>query len=76
MRVTDNERADFFLRKAKLEEAKDKLKTEFIGLSDIIDEVIDLMEPWYLFPSGQVRPTIINLWGMTGVGFFIYIYYK
>ena len=68
MRVTDNERADFFLRKAKLEEAKDKLKTEFVGLSDIIDEVIDLMEPWYLFPSGQVRPTIVNLWGMTGVG--------
>ena len=27
---------------------------EFVGLSDIIDEVIDLMEPWYLFPSGQI----------------------
>jgi cell division protease FtsH len=68
MRVTENERVDFFLRKAKLEEAKGKLKIEFVGLNDIIDEVIDLMEPWYLFPSGQVRPTIINLWGMTGVG--------
>lgn len=68
MRVTDIEKEDFFIKKAKLEETKSKLKTEFVGLSGIIDEVIDLMESWYLFPSGQVRPTIVNLWGMTGVG--------
>jgi len=24
--------------------------------------------PWYLFPEAQLRPTIINLWGLTGSG--------
>jgi SpoVK/Ycf46/Vps4 family AAA+-type ATPase len=45
-----------------------KLKTEFIGLDDIIDEVLTLISPWYFFPEAQIRPTIINLWGLTGTG--------
>ncbi len=38
-----------------------ELKKEFIGLDDIIDEVLTLITPWYFFPEGQLRPTIINI---------------
>lgn len=68
MNVSKEDRVEFFKRKAILEDAKLKLKEEFRGLDTIIDEIIGLMEPWYLFPVGQIRPTVINLWGMTGVG--------
>jgi len=68
MKVYKEEKKEFFRRKGILESAKSELKKEFVGLNDIIDEVVDLIEPWYLFPNGQIRPTIVNLWGMTGVG--------
>jgi len=68
MKVSKEEKKEFFRRKDVLEHAKSELKKEFRGLDDIINEVIDLIEPWYLFPNGQIRPTIVNLWGMTGVG--------
>jgi len=55
-------------RKQKLEEVKTALKEKFLGLDAIIDEVISLIMPWYLFPESQLRPTIINLWGLTGSG--------
>lgn len=48
--------------------AKNILKEEFAGIEQVIDQVIDSLTPWYLFPSLQDRPTIINLWGLTGVG--------
>lgn len=68
MKVSKEDREEFIRRKKVLKNAKSKLKTEFVGLDEIIDEVIDLIESWYLFPNGQIRPTIVNLWGMTGVG--------
>src|SRR5690606_14643853 len=40
----------------------------FLGLDGIIDEVMSLLMPWYLFPKAQLRPTVINLWGLTGSG--------
>ncbi len=48
--------------------ATQQLKKEFIGLDGIIDEIADVMLPWWLFPDNQIRPLIINLWGMTGSG--------
>jgi len=45
-----------------------QLKAEFIGLDGIIDEVLSLMSPWYFFPDAQIRPTLVNLWGLTGTG--------
>jgi cell division protease FtsH len=44
------------------------LKQEFVGIDGIIDEVHDLVLPWWIFPDHQVRPAVINLWGMTGSG--------
>jgi cell division protease FtsH len=55
-------------KKQKLEEAKKQLKSEFFGLDDIIDKVVDSVYSWYVFPELIKRPVIVNLWGMTGVG--------
>lgn len=68
MKISKKDKKEFFDRKEVLENAKVKLKNEFEGLDDIIDEVVDLMESWFVFPNGQIRPVIINIWGMTGVG--------
>ena len=68
MRITEEGRERFLGRKIILQKAQKALKKEFVGLDDIIDEIINNIEAWYLFPEGQVRPTIINLWGLTGVG--------
>jgi len=55
-------------KKKKLEECKEYLKTEFIGIDNIIDDLINYIEIWYLIPEILNRPIIVNLWGMTGVG--------
>ena len=52
----------------RLDLIKEKLKSEFIGLSDIIDQFIDAVTPWCLMSGSQTRPLVVNLWGMTGVG--------
>src|SRR6056297_2792319 len=44
------------------------LKKEFFGIDSVIDQVIESISSWYLFPHMQKRPVVINLWGMTGVG--------
>jgi hypothetical protein len=60
--------SDLLEKKEKLATAVAQLKTEFVALDGVIDEIADLMLPWWLFPDSQLRPTIINLWGMTGSG--------
>ncbi|MCC6370551.1 MAG: hypothetical protein IT236_06035 [Bacteroidia bacterium] len=55
-------------KKEVLNKVTQKLKEKFIGLDTVIDEVMNLVTAWYLFPSAQLRPTVINLWGMTGSG--------
>lgn len=55
-------------RKAVLENARHELKQHFIGLDDIIDEIISKISPWYIMPDLVNRPLIVCLWGMTGVG--------
>lgn len=44
------------------------LKQEFIGIDSIIDQVMNNIKPWYMFPELNERPVVINLWGMTGCG--------
>jgi hypothetical protein len=55
-------------RRMLLNNAVKQLKKEFIGINGIIDELADVILPWWLFPENQMRPLIINLWGMTGSG--------
>lgn len=60
---------DYFLEKLSLlERAKLVLKSEFIGIDSIIDEVISNVSAWFCFPDLQEKPIVINLWGLTGVG--------
>lgn len=61
-------RASILEKKEILEKTKTQLKKEFIGIDTIIDEVIESLTSWYLFPEIQERPVVVNLWGLTGVG--------
>ncbi|MBK6964909.1 MAG: hypothetical protein IPH20_13475 [Bacteroidales bacterium] len=51
-----------------LETVRKQLKNEFTGIDEVIDQVMDLTATWYLLPELQMRPLIINLWGLTGTG--------
>jgi len=55
-------------RYAKLNEIRAELKECFVGLDDVIDNIIKAISTWYVCPEILNRPTIVNLWGMTGVG--------
>lgn len=68
MKISKDLKKSFNDKLKRIAKAKKQLKNEFVGLDEIIDEVFDLLEPWFLFSESQVRPTVINLWGMTGVG--------
>lgn len=46
----------------------EKLKQDFVGLDDQIDKIVKNVKIWYIMPDLLTRPTIINLWGMTGTG--------
>jgi cell division protease FtsH len=65
---TKSTHIELIARKQELEQATRALKKKFLGLDEIIDEVISQLMPWYLFPKAQLRPTVINLWGLTGSG--------
>ena len=59
---------EFLVKRDILEHSRKQLKTEFIGIDYIIDQVIDNVSSWYSFSHLQDKPTVINLWGLTGVG--------
>jgi hypothetical protein len=50
-----------------LDDAREILDKEFISVDEFIDQVLDSLSNWYLFPQLQEQPVIINLWGLTGV---------
>ena len=62
------DKADITQRKTRLETAKQTLKQRFVGIDTIIDDLIAYIQVWYLLPELLMRPVIVNLWGMTGVG--------
>ena len=55
-------------KNALLERIRSELKLDFFGIDGCIDRIIDSVKTWYLLPEILTRPTIINLWGLTGVG--------
>ena len=55
-------------RISRLEEAVNTLKSEFVGLDEIIDKIKLSITPWYITPEIITRPTVVSLWGMTGTG--------
>ncbi|RRO21417.1 hypothetical protein [Flavobacteriaceae bacterium 14752] len=52
----------------KLNHIKTILKQEFFGIDNAINQIIESIQPWYLFNETQTHPLIINLWGLTGTG--------
>ena len=58
----------FSQKNQRLIEIAVQLKNEFIGIDQIIDQLIYAVKPWYLAAELQESPLVINLWGMTGVG--------
>ncbi|MBP3732092.1 MAG: hypothetical protein J6I84_02480 [Bacilli bacterium] len=52
----------------KLKQVAETVKTEYVGLDGIIDELEKAICPWYITPEIIERPQIISLWGMTGTG--------
>lgn len=50
----------------ELEIIKLVLKKEFVGIDVQIDQIINSLKTWYIFPESLNRPLIINLWGITG----------
>ena len=60
--------SNLIVKRQKLQGVAASLKERFLGLDAIIDEVISLLMPWHLFPEAQLRPTVVNLWGLTGSG--------
>ena len=61
-------KSEIIEKKNKLNEVQRILKTEYFGIDSVIDELMGSIEPWFLFPKAQLKPTIISLWGMTSVG--------
>ena len=55
-------------RREHLENVRAKLKHDFVGIDEIIDNLLDYIQIWYLMPEILTRPIIVCLWGMTGVG--------
>ena len=33
-----------------------------------IDEIMDNVRTWYLYPQLQTRPLVISIWGLSGIG--------
>ena len=58
----------FLSKQVILDNAKKVLKQEFIGIDQIIDEIIDNVSSWFFLPDLQEKPVVVNLWGLTGVG--------
>ena len=61
-------KSEIAAKQKKLDDCKVFLKSEFIGIDSIIDDLVNYLQIWYLIPEILTRPIIINLWGMTGVG--------
>jgi len=67
MRTTISQ-ADFLEKQKILKNAQTILKSEFFGIDNIIDEIIDNVSSWFFLADIQEKPVVINLWGLTGVG--------
>ena len=55
-------------RLKRLQETKNILKSEFVGLDGIIDEIISSITPWYVTPEVIEKPVVETIVGLTGTG--------
>lgn len=45
-----------------------QLKSEFVGIDEQIDELMNVLKLWYIYPELQAKPCVVNLIGMSGCG--------
>lgn len=55
-------------RQQRLAKVGIELKDYFVGLDHVIDKILSSIEAWFCMPELLTRPTIVNLWGLTGIG--------
>ena len=55
-------------KKRILTRVRKKLKKHYRGIDDQIDMLIDSISGWYLGTTVGDRPTIVNIWSITGLG--------
>lgn len=55
-------------RQIHLQEVSKKLKEKFVGIDQVIDKIINQIHTWYIIPDILMRPVVICLWGITGIG--------
>ncbi|MFI8618079.1 AAA family ATPase [Acidovorax sp. NPDC077693] len=60
--------AELAQRQQHLADTAAQLKTELVGIDEVIDRVIDAVRAWYVLPQLIRRPVIVCLWGLTGTG--------
>ena len=53
---------------ARLAEISASLKKDFIGIDNVIDQIIESITPWYVTPEIIERPIVVSVWGLTGTG--------
>jgi len=68
MKISQKDQQDILDKNKRLESIKPILKSEFIGIDDVIDNIIESIRPFYVFPKSLKRPLVVNLWGLTGTG--------
>lgn len=61
-------RKNLLEKKILLDNTIVQLKKEFIGIDLVIDQIAEAIGSWFFFPEMQEKPSIINLWGLTGTG--------
>ena len=55
-------------RRQQLYKVGKDLKKHFVGIDEPIDKLLFNIEAWWCMPELMTRPTIVCLWGLTGVG--------
>lgn len=71
--MENNEKLNFdvneiTLKNKVIDDAIETLKSEFVGIDKQIEEIMDNVRTWYLFPNLQNRPLVVAIWGMSGCG--------
>ncbi len=68
MKLTESQKSEIVEKNQKLETIKPILKSEFVGIDNVIDSVVNAVRPFYIFPQSLKRPLVIGVWGLTGTG--------
>lgn len=68
MIITDEKKQEIIYKTKILDEAQLTLKKEFIGIDNIIEQLINSIKPYYFFSEFLKKPLVINIWGLTGTG--------